>query len=114
MFNTTRWVVVVFDDDTRNTRKPTKKFHIGYQSVRTDIRTTDMESAAEEAVEDHNNSMCEYPDETVVGVVPWDDTIDLDFSYPGSLVDPDLFTWFNVECRPVPSYRVRRMRKEVV
>lgn len=111
MLNTTRWVVVVFDD----TSKPTKEFHVGYQLVRNNIRTTDgMESAAEEAVEDFNNSMSEYPSDTVVGVVPWEDTIDLDFSYPGSLVNLDLFTWFNVECCHVPSYCARRMRKEVV
>lgn len=110
MLDTTRWVVVILD----YTNKPTKEFHVGLQSVRNNILTTDMESAAEEAVEDCNNSMSEYPFETVVGVVPWEDTIDLDFSYPGSLVNPDLFTWFNVECLPVPSYRARRMRKEVV
>jgi hypothetical protein len=110
MLHTTRWVVVIFDD----TSKPTEEFHVGYQSVRNNILTTDMESAAEKAVEDCNNSMAEYPSDTVVGVVPWEDTIDLDFSYPGSLVNPDLFTWFNVECFPIPSYRVQRMRKEVV
>lgn len=110
MLNVTRWVVVIFD----GTSKPTKEFHVGYQSVRNNILTTDMESAAEEAVNDDNNSMSEYPSETVVGVVPWEDTIDLDFSYPGSLVHPHLFTWFNVRCYPVPTYRAERLRKEVV
>lgn len=113
MFNTTRWVVVSFDSE-----KPRKEFFLGHHSVRTDIRQTDMESAAEEAVEAWNNSMGEYPNETTVGVMPYSvfDQLELstEYSAPSSLVSPDLFTWFNVECYPVPSYRVRRMREEVV
>lgn len=107
---TTRWCTIIIDDDELNR----DELYVGQYHVRRNIRTTDMQSAAAKAVEVSNLESAEYPDETLVGVVNWDETLDWDFSYPGSPVNPDTFTWFRVECVPIPSYRVRKYRKEVI
>lgn len=108
MLNTTRWVVVITGPD-----KPTKPFVVGQHYVRKDLTYTDMASAAEVAVAEYNNAICEYPSDTFCGIIAYDEYLarGISANYYGPEVDPNVFEWFDVECVPMPTYRVR---KEVI